>query len=326
MGRKRYQRKREKHRAKSGSPYRLVGLSGELAGAYINSTWRSDGMASIFMLKTLPGHGHALGAFLVDIWCMGLKDAWGRLDCSSQEFQQILADAREAMDMVAVDLDTARRLVAGGVRFANQNGFRLPPRYERWTAMLGQLGDVDTADLSDFGANGKLRCITTREDLKRRLVGCPLDEFLARPDVEFQVGNDDFTLLDDSRLAVEHVVDTVGQRIVDGVRRWCFANRIPPHPRLAEAWDIVSEAMMQFEDPGEDADVDPEVAAAAGAVAESDVEDLLALETPETAADLRAAIEQIHAFMRQFQSAADMSARLGIDDALGPEDQEDADK
>jgi len=320
MARKRDQRKREKQRAQGGSPYRVVSR-GKLAGAYINTGWREDGIASIFMLKTVPGHGHALGGFLGDIWCMGLKDAWGRLDCTYQEFEDTLAEADTAMEMEPVDLDTVRRLVAGGIRFANQNGFRLPPRYERWTAMLGPLDDPDTADLSDFGVDGKLRCVTTTEDLKRRLVGCSVDEYLARQDIEFDIADDSFTLLDDSQLALEEVVDNMAQRVVEAVRKWCFANRVAPHPRLAEAWDIVSEAMMQ----GDDVPEDPDGEIVVGEQMTSGVTDLLALESPQIAEELRLAMNQIHEFMHQFASADEMMAHLGIDTALDEEDDDEDD-
>ena len=196
--RKREAKKRFELRAHSGSIYKRVGTAGELVACCINAHWREDGLASIHVLRRIPGGGHASASFLVDTSCLGLKDAWGRLDTSYEEFNSgIIEGMSRTLEMGHADLELARRLVAGGIRFAYQNGFRLPPRFDRWTALLGDIGDWRTADLTDFGEGGRLRYVGTKEELKRRLVGCSVEEFLARDDVDFIMGEDDLAYLDD---------------------------------------------------------------------------------------------------------------------------------
>ena len=83
-----------------------------------------------------PGGGTALVGFLVDLWCAGLKDAWGDLHVTRADFEEHSERARARMGVELAELDTAtaRKLIAGGIRFARQNGFRLPAHYERWVA------------------------------------------------------------------------------------------------------------------------------------------------------------------------------------------------
>ena len=129
----RQQRKRELRRQQSRSPYQVIGSRGEIETCYVNQNWREEGVATILCLRRPPGRAHAMAAFLVDLWCMGLKDAWGRLEISSDEFQEeILEPMSKHLDLVGADPDLAKRIVAGGIRFANQNSFRLPKRYDRW--------------------------------------------------------------------------------------------------------------------------------------------------------------------------------------------------
>ena len=322
MGRrnpKREHKQRERARSQSGSPYRLIGAAGEVVACCVNKGWEEEGKASIYLLRRIPGGGHAMGAFLIDLWCMGLKDAWGRLDLTYEEFRASVLDRGEPeVSFEPIDIETARRLVAGGIRFAEQNGFRLPPRHERWTALLGEIGDPAKADLSDFGVDGKLRYEGSLEDLKRRLIGCRVEDFLKRKDVEYVIGDDDFTLLNDTTVAVEEVAAMLRAKVVSGTRQWCFANGQVPHPRLGEAWDLVLEAIMLSEELSEEGEPDE---AALDAV-DNRAQSLLSLAGPEAGADLAEAMEQVRAYMGQFESAGAMMAALQIEDASESEEDE----
>lgn len=323
MGRrnqKRAQKKREQSRARSGSPYRLIGASGDLVACYINRGWAEDGKASIYVVRRIPGGGYALGAYLVDLWCMGLKEAYGRLDLDYDEFLAQTQGPDAPLEIERIDLDTVRHLVAGGIRFAGQNGFRLPPRLERWTALLGGVGDPATADLSGFGLEGKLHYEGSLEDLRKRLIGSKAEEFLARPDVEFVLDDTDFSLVDDDDLALNETIEETRAQLLAGARQWCFANKVVPHPRLAEAIDVVFESIMQ-------AAIDPDSAIEApdSSDAQAQVSDMLALESAADRAQLMAALGQLQQFMHQFESPQAMLAACGLDDANDPPDDEDAD-
>jgi hypothetical protein len=313
MGRhnpKREHKKRERARGQSGSQYRLIGAAGEVVACCVNKGWAEEGKASISLLRRIPGGGHAMGAFLVDLWCMGLKEAWGRLDATYEEFREgVLDRAEPELSFEPIAIETARRLVAGGIRFAEQNGFRLPPRHERWTALLGEIGDPAKADLSDFGVDGKLRYEGSLEDLKRRLIGCRVEDV---------IGDDDFTLLDDATVAVEEIASTLRERVVSGTRQWCFANGQAPHARLEEAWDLMIEAIMLSEELPEEGEPDE---AALDAV-DNRARSLLSLSGPNTGTDLAEAMEQVRAYMGQFQSAEAMMAALQLEEASEGDEEE----
>lgn len=328
-GKKRLRLKREQARARSGSQYRRIGTGGEVVACHITPTWKEDGIASMFVLLRAPGGGHALAAFLVDIWCMGIKDAWGRLDITPTEYSQnVIGMIPPEVGIGPTDIETIQRIVAGGIRFAQQNGFRLPPRYERWTAMLGDIGNTDEADLSDFGVeDGKLRYVGNLEDLSRRLVGCSVDEFLAREDIDFVINpDDDSTLLDDSAVAVEEVAEVIRRRGLSAIRQWCFANNIPPHAQLGDAWDVMVEAMMQVpadDELDDDGLFDESVPlgndAHSGAVvdaARANVDDLLALNDPATTPELQRAMAVVAQYMQQFDSPEELFDSLDLDNAF----------
>jgi hypothetical protein len=182
---KRDKKKAASRRAAAVSPYKRIGQTGELDACYINANWKESGMAQIQVIRRNPLHGYTLAAFLIDIWCAGLKDTFGRLDLIRDEIDHQLDRARDHFELVRIDVETARNFVASAIRFARQNGFRLPQHYDRWTKVLGGELNVETADLNGFGKDGKLRWVGPLDDLQKRLVNCSVDDFLKRPDVDF---------------------------------------------------------------------------------------------------------------------------------------------
>jgi hypothetical protein len=312
-------KRKEKHkqaiRLRNASPYRRIGTAGRVDACLINEDWRDRGQAVICALCTAPGRPPAMGNFYVDLWCAGLKDAWGRLDFTHQDFREMLDEMSRRMELrfVEIDPEDARALLAGSVRFARQNGFRLPARWQRWAALLGGADDWAEADLGPFGVGGKLRWVGPETDLRRRLIGSSVEEFLARRDVEFILGSEGLDELEEgeAREAVEDAAEMLRRNMVDAVRRWCFARGEVPHPRLGEAVDVVLESIFQAEELADDQIGDE---AGTRAAAEN-MSHLLELEPPAEARTLGDALDQAHRFISTFQGPEDLFAAVGLDKA-----------
>ncbi len=332
---KRQKKRGALRRAVGPSPYSKLKQAGDIEACYINEGWEEEGIASILVLRALPGGGYVMGAFLVDFMCIGLKDCWGRIDISKSEFRESLERMRERMDVVRISAEEAWELVAGGVRWSQENGFRLPPRYERWISVLGNPADCASADISSFGEeDGGLLYTGSIEDLRKRLIGCTLEQFMAREDVKIISHDLDPSLLDEieededsdddrddeedlaelaeADEAVEELVAVMRSRTLDGVRKFLFGRSIQPHPRLGEAVDLMVESIMQA--PGIDAEEEEEgeeieQIEAAGA----NLDRFMSMESPESRAQLKAASEQLEEYMRQFKDPEDMFKSLGLD-------------
>src|SRR5438552_3849631 len=261
---KRKQKRRELHRASSISPYRRA-AAGELLGCWINQDWRERGQSAVWLLRRGPGGVLAMTCFFIDLWCAGLKDAWGRLDVLREDFDDAIEQSSEQFDgtVAPCTLDVARHVVAGAIRFAVQNGFRLAQRYDRWTAFLGPPLDWRNADLADFGIDGgKLRWVGPMEDLRTRYVGGRLDDFLERADVEFILGSEGtfFDEFDEEEGEDEEaeeaafegleVFKQLSEDAAESARKWCIANGLEPEPMLVEAmaFSFAAMAMSAKED------------------------------------------------------------------------------
>lgn len=349
---KRKQKQREIRRAAAVTPLQRLAREGGRLECYVHDGWEEGGMATLQVLGHAPGGKLCHAAFLVDTWCVGLKDAFGRREIARLEFDEMLDRMSGMMDMVPLDPAEAKRLVAGAIRFSRRNGFRLPPHYDRWTAIFGDLGDIDSADLTGFGVEGgRLRYVGDEQFLRRRLIGCTVDEFLDRPDVEWV--SPEGVPLDVVRLAGQYLGDgdeddedtdeagdvglpgvdfadvpeleqlteilsSVGDRAEDAVRTWCFRNGQAPQPRLREAINTLllsATPMMVYEQAAEE---DPSVLDEEGPPDPRDMLDSAMVSLPEPERQsLEAAMAQVAGFMRQFKDPREMIESLALPEALG---------
>jgi len=283
--RKRLKRKRkqEAHRkAVSAGPFKLISRIPAEVQCWMNTNWEQTRQASIFVLRQTRSGRCAMASFLVDFSVAGLKDAYGRLDIRAEQFyKDVLKPFGDRFGMASITPSEAGKFIAGGIRFAHDNGFRLPHRYERWLAILGDIGDWRNADVSDF----EMEFAGSFDDLRHRLIGQPLEEFLAREDVSVVLSDAAPSLLSDDILDFEEKDDQLRQRAVDAIRQWLLAERETPNPLLETGWDIYAEAVSAN---AENADV----LGAAQDMGDAIV-DLIALEPAEDRIPLTWAITQI---------------------------------
>src|SRR4051812_43448910 len=87
---KRQQKQRAARKAAAVTPFQKVVKAGDELECYVNANWRNQGMASVHVLGHAPGGRFGYAAFLVDNWCVGLKDAVGRADMTRGEFQDLM--------------------------------------------------------------------------------------------------------------------------------------------------------------------------------------------------------------------------------------------
>ena len=168
-------------RRESISPVkRLAEAKGEI------ECWMSEGFGELGQLQILI-HKRAAGlsgvaCFLIDRGVVGLKDAWTKLRVDREEFDfMVERSAEHGIPMLRGTLEEARRWVAGGVRWAQQNGMRLPKDWVKVASIMGGVGDWAKADVSEF----EMEFAGRPDDLRQRLIGQPFDEFTRRTDIRF---------------------------------------------------------------------------------------------------------------------------------------------
>ena len=321
---KRNQGKRQaKRKAKAAARRREQGKSPlarlgslESVRCFSQGSAGDEGMESVIVIREVRGGGNIAAFFLIDYTCIGLKDAFYRLDFDSS----VLAENPFGAAAERTTLAEAQTKIAAAIRWTREHPFVLPADTERCLKVVGDVPDIEHADTSEFGAEGGgLLYVGLEKDLRRRLKGLSVEEFMAQKGVEvmFEIGaedaegendQDDFgaaasgAYLDDDEEddedfdAVDFAEDlakmgqTMGKSIVAAARKWCFATNRVPHPAMEAAVELMLAASREgllFED-----EYSPEAQAAVRAARTA----LLQLESPERRDEIQAADLQLQEF------------------------------
>ncbi|HQY88409.1 MAG TPA: hypothetical protein PK402_07105 [Tepidisphaeraceae bacterium] len=183
---KREAQRRVARRQASISPIkRLADANGELE-CWISEDFEQMGQSQIFVHKRATGMSggglNGIACFLVDRGVVGLKDAWTRMNVDRIELREMIdASRRRDISMRRCSVDEVRAMVAAGIRWASENGMRLPKDWAKPASIIGGVGDWAKADVSAFIKE----FAGHSEDLRQRLISEPFDTYIKRDDISF---------------------------------------------------------------------------------------------------------------------------------------------
>lgn len=158
--RKKDREKKRKQRAAGGGRYAHTGCTrGEMErspvhAAYVGTDVLARGIGYALIARRLPDGRIAAGVFLIDAYCLGVKDAFFMLQ-SPSEFEDIVRTRFGHANLEPVEPAYARKLIEGAMAYARDLGFE-PHRDYRDASLV--LGDIDPAacDVTFvFGKDGK---------------------------------------------------------------------------------------------------------------------------------------------------------------------------
>lgn len=165
---KRRQKKLERRNAKRKqrhreiSKQRSLGLAERLraATAYpildclISDTLNKDGICTTILSRQLPSGEIAYSVFLVDRYCLGVKDAFGGVRFLD-EYRQMVEQSDEKLGMKRIDPADLRCLVEQSVEYARGLGLEPHPDYARFSALFGDIDPEQGSFEVEFGKDGK---------------------------------------------------------------------------------------------------------------------------------------------------------------------------
>lgn len=94
-------------------------------------------------------------SYLVDYWCLGIKDTLGPRKMDRMEYDLFVRHAREAFaqEFCEISLEEAQSIIFGSIDFATKCGFKPHPDFEKSRPHLGQ--PPESLLNIEFGQNGK---------------------------------------------------------------------------------------------------------------------------------------------------------------------------
>lgn len=119
---------------------------------WINTNWEESGLGNIFVTRKHSNGNLTIGIYLVDFKCLGVKDAYYLFNLPAFEFETILDNNRESMDMEKIDYKLAHNIVFAGIEFADDYGFK--PHKDFGVAQYILEEDTDEIELMEIECGG----------------------------------------------------------------------------------------------------------------------------------------------------------------------------
>lgn len=119
------------------------------------TTWQENGMAHVIVTRVRPSGNLIMASFLVDTFCLGVKDAWYNENITPYDFEKHLDKYHNGMDVEEISYNEAHNLIYGAIAFAEEGGIKPSKDFDP----AGYILEEDTDDVPliefEFGKDGK---------------------------------------------------------------------------------------------------------------------------------------------------------------------------
>lgn len=159
MAKKKSKNKNKGQQQPALSPYRFMREKARtlpIGKCYIAPPdWQESGMAHVIVTRVRPSGNLVMGAFLVDTFCLGVKDAGYHENMTPSDFEGYLNNYKKGMGLEEISYNEAHNIIYGAMAFAEEGGIKPAKEFDP----AGYILEEDTEDIPlieyDFGKNGK---------------------------------------------------------------------------------------------------------------------------------------------------------------------------
>lgn len=157
----------------------------EIGKCYVSSDIREAGEGMVIVQRLHKGVKITFGAFLVDIFCLGVVDAFAQVRVDEEDFSYNFGSKIESGELVEIPYAEAHNWVYGAIEFAAEAGVNAPKQFDLAGCVLEE--DDERVPLIDlpFGKEGKHFLVADSQEMVDRLLPY-LEEHLGE-DVKFVV-------------------------------------------------------------------------------------------------------------------------------------------
>jgi hypothetical protein len=126
--------------------------------AYINTDFRENGFACCLIARQQGGGKYLIGIYMVDVFCLGVKNSSIKMGLTEQEFQDFTIEYYTSMNMSYKEYEPnyVQNVIWGAFEYAEELGFA-PPNYCDFDITQYILDPIDEVDFIEieFGQDGK---------------------------------------------------------------------------------------------------------------------------------------------------------------------------
>jgi len=133
-------------RVQSGRSLLRSSGSWPLYECLLTKEWQKEGtITQILVARRSSSRQIAIGTFLVDLGCLGVKSAFGGLP-TQREYRQLRDGMMARQPMIKADLNLVAKIIREAIAYAKELGFKPDPDYRDAMPVLGD-ADPDACDV-----------------------------------------------------------------------------------------------------------------------------------------------------------------------------------
>lgn len=164
---------------------------------WINEDWEESRMANITVARRHTNENLTYGLYLVDLNCLGVKDAHYRFNESELEYADFIQTQKQNMDVIRIDYELAHNIIFEAIEFALDYEFEPHKDFTKVAQYI--LEDDDECDVPiidiECGVEGKPSYIRgpLDSDARARQIMAQLDRVAGKGNFDFitEVNKDD---------------------------------------------------------------------------------------------------------------------------------------
>lgn len=127
-----------------------------IEGCWVQPDWNEGGLAVIVIARRQPDGNIVFGNYLVDYYCLGLKDTHYNADVPPGQFRRdYLPKTFRAGPPVDISPALAHEIIYGGIEYSAQFGFRPHADFKRSRYILDPPDLHPRTGAVEFGRDGK---------------------------------------------------------------------------------------------------------------------------------------------------------------------------
>ncbi len=124
----------------------------------INSGWDSeagDGLTRIVLSRQQPNGGIVFGAYMIDMFCLGLKNTFCNADFTSAQLREATEGVMSGAEPIECPVELAHQIIYQAIDYAAKFGFK-PQKDFKWSQyVLERRGKLPESYNLTFGKDGK---------------------------------------------------------------------------------------------------------------------------------------------------------------------------
>ncbi len=123
-------------------------------GCWVMEDWQEQGMTPVAVCRIISPVKYLLGSFVVDLYCLGVKDCLARILSSPQSVNRFVERLMIGQPLPC-SVELAHEIIYGSIEFAAKYEFTPHPDFEKFRLLLDPPDAHPRNNGVEFGKDGK---------------------------------------------------------------------------------------------------------------------------------------------------------------------------